>query len=69
MGETEQIVRHIHEQREELGRKVSELQSRVKEEIDWRVHFNRHPWAFLGVAVLGGYMMAGLLPRFGSKKC
>jgi hypothetical protein len=46
----DQIRSEIEHTRSRLGEDLSELQDVVKQEIDWRVQFARHPWAFIGAA-------------------
>jgi hypothetical protein len=51
MGQTaDDIKKDLERARARLGANLNELQYRVRGELDWRVHFNRHPWAFLGAA-------------------
>lgn len=51
MGETaDQIRSQIEHARDRLGKDLDALEYRVKQETDWRVQLNRHPWAFIGVA-------------------
>lgn len=59
MGETpDQIERHIHEQRSELGENINELQQKVKTAVDWRAQFDQRPWVGLGVAFGGGLLLS-----------
>jgi len=51
MGETADEIRsQIERTRERLGKDLNALESRVKEETDWRVQFARRPWVFVGAA-------------------
>ena len=58
MDETpEQIMNHIELQRDELGRNLGELESRVKRSTDWRAQFDRNPMLMIGVAMGGGLLI------------
>jgi ElaB/YqjD/DUF883 family membrane-anchored ribosome-binding protein len=63
MGQTaDEIKQEIEQARSRLGQNLNELEYRVKSETDWRVHYDRHPWMFLGAAFAGAMalsMMAG----------
>lgn len=60
MGETPDDIRQQVEQaRARLGQNLNQLEYRVKAELDWRVHFDRHPWLFLGLAFAAA-LAAGL---------
>ena len=66
MGETpDQIERHIHEKRSELGENIHELQEKVKTTLDWRAQFEERPMLLLGLA-FGGGVLASVI--FGGKK-
>lgn len=61
MGERpEQIEQHIEETRRDLADKLHDLESRVKQETDWRVHYRRHPLAMLLAAFGGGLALAAI---------
>jgi ElaB/YqjD/DUF883 family membrane-anchored ribosome-binding protein len=61
MGQTpDEIRREIEHARNRLGQDLNELEYRVRKEADWRVHFRRHPWAFMGAAFAGALAL-GLL--------
>ena len=67
MGErTDQIERHIHETRNELGENIDELQQKVKTTFDWRVQFQQRPWALIGAAFGGSLLVSMLIPKAGS---
>jgi hypothetical protein len=71
MGQTSsQIEQEIHAQRNELGRDLHELESRVKEATDWRLQTQRNPLTMVGVAFGGGVLLAALMsrPRSSSKR-
>ena len=62
MDETaNQIEAHIDRTRERLGSNLRELEDRVEAAADWREHFRDRPHVFLGVAFLGGMVLAGAL--------
>jgi len=61
----DQIMSHIDSQRSELGRNLSELETRVKGATDWRVQFDRNPMLMMGVALGGGLLLGTMV---GGKK-
>ncbi len=63
MGERpDQIERHIQRQRDQLGDNFSELEEKVKGAFDWKTQFEEHPGMMLGAALVGGALVAALLP-------
>ncbi|MBX9600232.1 MAG: hypothetical protein K2X35_04470 [Bryobacteraceae bacterium] len=52
--ESERIEKHIEERREQLGRNLEELESRVKSNFDWKTHYAKNPWLVLAIAFTGG---------------
>ena len=58
---SDQIVDHIENQKNQLGRNLDELESRVSETMDWRAQFNRHPTAMMGAALGGGLLLGALI--------
>ena len=58
---SDQIVDHIHDQRNQLGRNLDELENRVSSSMDWRMQFDRHPAAMMGAALGGGLLLGALL--------
>lgn len=57
----DQIEDHIRSTQRELGSNLEELENKVKDATDWRVQFERHPVACLGIAFAGGLLLsAGL---------
>jgi len=62
----DQIMSHIESQRDQLGRNLNELESRVKSAADWRMQFNKNPMLMMGVA-LGGGMLLGTMVGGGRK--
>ena len=64
MGQTpDDIKREIEQARERLGEDLNQLEYRVKSNLDWRAHFDRNPWMFVGgafgAALLIGWMSVG----------
>src|SRR4051812_42728171 len=57
----DQIIGHIEAQRDELGRNLSELESRVRETTDWRTHYERNPMLVLGAALGGGILLGTMV--------
>jgi Protein of unknown function (DUF3618) len=68
MGQTPDDIRYdVQRARARLGENLNELEYRVKSELDWRVHFGRHPWAFLGAA-FGAAALIGIAVSGGSRR-
>jgi hypothetical protein len=63
----DQIMSHIESQRDQLGRNLNELESRVKRTTDWRAQFDRNPMLMMGVA-LGGGLLLGTMTASSSHK-
>lgn len=64
MGEnSDQIERHIQEQRDELGDNIGELQKKAKNAVDWRNQVQHRPMAMMGIAFAGGVLLSALLPH------
>lgn len=57
---SDQIVNDIERQRDELGRDLDELQSKVRVATDWKAQFEKHPYYFLGAAFGGGLLVSAL---------
>jgi hypothetical protein len=57
----DQIMNHIESQRDQLGRNLSELESRVKRTTDWRAQFDRNPMLMMGVALGGGMLLGSIV--------
>ncbi|MCU1242588.1 MAG: hypothetical protein JWO71_3314 [Candidatus Acidoferrum typicum] len=69
MGETpDQIERHIHEKRNELGENINELQQKVKTAVDWRAQFDQRPLVMVGIAFGGGLLLSMLIGRRNSDR-
>jgi len=62
MGEkSDRIEQHIHEERNELGGHIHELQEKVKNAVDWRAQFQQRPMTMIGVAFGGGALLSAFL--------
>jgi hypothetical protein len=63
----DEIINHIEAQRHELGRNLNELETRVRENADWRTWFDRNPMMMMGAALGGGLLLGtaigGKTPR------
>jgi len=57
----DQIMNHIDTQRQELGRNLNELESRVKGATDWRMQFDKNPMLMMGVALGGGLLLGTMV--------
>lgn len=63
MGETaDQIKQQIDEQREQLGTNLQQLETKVKETVDWRTQFEQRPMAGVGLAFGAGFLLSVLMP-------
>ncbi len=68
MGQTPNDIMHdVERARERLGADLNELQYQIRSELDWKVQFDRHPWAFLGAA-FGVAFLIGLAISGGSQR-
>ena len=56
--ETDEIKRHIHRQREQLGENLQDLETEVRKATDWRSWVERKPLVALGIAFVGGFWLA-----------
>jgi len=66
MGQTaDQLRDQIEHQREELGNNLQQLEEKVKSTVDWRTQFEQKPWAGVGVAFAGGFLLSMLMPSGG----
>jgi hypothetical protein len=64
MGEEpDQIERHIDATRGQLGENLAELERKVKNATDWRLHFHRNPFPMMGAAFAGGLLLALMMGR------
>ena len=67
MGQTADELRNqIEHQRQELGENLQQLEEKVKSTVDWRTQFEQKPWAGVGVAFAGGFLLSILMPSGGS---
>lgn len=57
----DQILGHIEAQRDQLGRNLNELETRVRENADWRTWFDRNPMMVMGAALGGGLLVGSML--------
>ncbi len=58
MAETpDQIKHHIEERRGRISQAINELEYRVKETVDWRTQFRRHPAVGMGAAFAAGALL------------
>jgi hypothetical protein len=57
----DQIARHIESARSELGNNLHELEDKVRQEADWKTHFERNPMTLLGLAFGGGVLLASMI--------
>jgi len=63
MGETaDQIKQQIDEQREQLGTNLQQLETKVKETVDWKTQFESKPMAGIGLAFGAGFLLSVLMP-------
>lgn len=62
---TAEIVKEIGEERQRLAENINQLQDKVRDVADWRSYFARKPWAMIGIAAVGGFLLSGLLPSKG----
>ena len=53
-----EIEAHIDRTRERLGSHLKELEAKVDAATDWRQHVRERPFLFLGVAFVGGGILA-----------
>lgn len=64
MGQTsDEIETQIRSTREDLRANLDELEGRVKSAVDWRERYRRNPALGLGLAIAGGFLLAGLATR------
>jgi hypothetical protein len=58
MQSVDSLERDVEHQKRSLKYNVEELQERARDAVDWRVQVQRHPLAMLGLAALGGLLVA-----------
>ncbi len=67
MAETsDQILEEIEAKRERLAHNIDQLESYVREKADVTAHFSRKPWAFMGGAIVAGFLLARIVLPGGS---
>lgn len=59
----DQIINHIEQQRDQLGRNLNELENRVRRSTDWRTYYERNPMLVLGAALGGGVLLGATVGR------
>lgn len=57
----ERLEHEIAQEKEALRYNVGALQERAREVIDWRAQVQRHPFAMVGAAAVGGLLLATLM--------
>jgi len=63
MGQTaDQIKQEIDQQRDMLGSNLQQLETKVKETVDWRTQFEQRPMAGIGLAFGAGFLLSVLMP-------
>lgn len=53
-------IQNQNDRRDELGAKVHEFKSRGPSAADWKRQFDEHPEVYIGVALVGGALIAAL---------
>jgi hypothetical protein len=61
----DEIVNRIDRQRDQLGENLHELESRLRDATDWRLHYKRHPWVMISIATGAGFLLGSWM-RSGS---
>lgn len=64
----DQIIDQIEAQREELGRNLNELETRVRRSTDWRTYYDRNPMLMLGAALGGGVLLGSMVAGASSRR-
>lgn len=57
---SDEIRRHIEERLGRIAQDINELETRVKETVDWRRHFRDNTAVAMGAAFLAGMGLAWL---------
>jgi len=57
----DQIIGHIEAQRDQLGRNLNELETRVRQSTDWRTYYDRNPMLMMGAALGGGLLVGSMV--------
>jgi hypothetical protein len=63
-GETlDQIERHIAATRNQLGDNLNELETRLRDSLDWRTQFDAHPLPMVAIAFGVGILLSSIIRR------
>jgi ElaB/YqjD/DUF883 family membrane-anchored ribosome-binding protein len=54
----DQLEAHIQATRDELVANLDELERKVKSVIDWRKHYQNHPYKFMAAAAAAGLLVS-----------
>jgi hypothetical protein len=57
----DEIIGHIEAQRDQLGRNLNELETRVRRSTDWRTYYDRNPMLMMGAALGGGLLLGSVI--------
>jgi hypothetical protein len=57
----DEIMNHIESERDQLGRNLNELETRVRRTTDWRAQVDRNPMLAMGVALGGGVLLGSII--------
>jgi hypothetical protein len=69
MGETpDEIKREIEQTRERISSNLNQLETRVRDVLDWRAQFDRRPWAFVGGAFGAAFLLGWITTPVPSRK-
>jgi hypothetical protein len=60
-AQPDEIVDRIDRQRNRLTDNLRELETRFQDATDWRIQYERHPWAMLGIVFGGGLLLGAWL--------
>ncbi len=64
MGErADALASHIRRQRDELGDNIRELNSKMKEAVDWRHRVRENPVGAMIAAAVAGFLFHALIRR------
>jgi hypothetical protein len=61
----DQIIGHIEAQRDELGRNLNELETRVRASTNWRTYYDKNPLLVVGAALGGGLLLGTMVSSTG----
>jgi hypothetical protein len=57
----DQIIGEIEAKREELGRNLNELETRVRRSTDWKTYYEKNPMLMIGAALGGGVLLGSMI--------